>query len=160
MIFLLMYPCQHLREFSGWVVRSTHSITNMWWFELLLCLTVRFHSLGWIRIGHLPHSGGLGNNELARMGMRVWHPMLNYPLDVRAWSSHQKYFFKSYSFISSLYMKTLLLLSIQLQQAKLYKNVKNTFDNKITVRKVTYIELEGITRFQEKKASLYRLHDR
>ena len=24
------------------------------------------------------------------MGMRVWHPMLNHPLDVVAWSSYQK----------------------------------------------------------------------
>ncbi len=56
-------------EFSGWMVRalarssggswfeSTHSITKMWLVELPPCLTVRFHLLGWIEVGQLPHSG-------------------------------------------------------------------------------------------------------
>ena len=35
----------------------TASITKMLWFELPLRLTVRFLSLRWINVGHLPHSG-------------------------------------------------------------------------------------------------------
>ena len=30
---------------------------KMWWFELILFLTVRFHLIGWIKVGHMPHSG-------------------------------------------------------------------------------------------------------
>ncbi len=64
---------------SSWGIRfeSTHSITQMWWFKLLLRPTVRFQSLGWIKVGHLLLRPGLGNNEKAPMGMRVWHTMLN-----------------------------------------------------------------------------------
>ncbi len=35
------------------------------------------------------------------MGMRVWHAMLKYTLDVWAWSSYQKHSLLSYSWIST-----------------------------------------------------------
>ncbi len=65
---LVMYGDIWLRKFSALVVRaltrssggkwfeSTHSITKMWWFQLLLRQTVRFLSLGWIKVRYLPHS--------------------------------------------------------------------------------------------------------
>ncbi len=37
------------------------------------------------------------------MGMRVWHPMLYYPLHIRSWNSYQKHSFTSYGCFSSLY---------------------------------------------------------
>ena len=42
------------------------------------------------------------------MGMRVWHPVLNYTLDVRAWSSHQKYTFTSYMNIIPMHENTIV----------------------------------------------------
>ena len=69
---------------------STHSIT-MWWFELPLSPTVSFHSLGWIKVGHLPNSckGKVLLSKLQWKCRSIWHQMLNHPLDVKAWSSYQ-----------------------------------------------------------------------
>ncbi len=40
------FPCSsRVRWFQ-----STHSITKMWWFELPLSLTVKFNSIGWIKV--------------------------------------------------------------------------------------------------------------
>ena len=67
--FIFIYTNQWSVEFIGWVVialagssggrwlESSRSITKMWWFQLPLRLTVKFHSLGCIKVGHLPLSG-------------------------------------------------------------------------------------------------------
>ncbi len=52
---------------------SNHSIIKMGLFDLPIRLNVRFNSLGLVKLGHLPNSlrPGLGNNELALMGVQV-----------------------------------------------------------------------------------------
>ena len=44
-------------SFTFIVIVQIYNLLQQRWFELPLCLTVRFHSLWWIKIGHLPHSG-------------------------------------------------------------------------------------------------------
>ncbi len=46
------------------------------------------------------------------------HPMLNYPLDIRTWSTYQKHTFTSYIWISSLYMKHVYATTINVLKRK------------------------------------------
>ncbi len=94
------------REFNGWTLacsswgrwsESTRIFSKTLWLELPLRLTVWFHSLGWIKVGHLPHPG-LGQERVSFDGNAGLTSNAKYRwMSVRAWSSYQKYSFTFYS---------------------------------------------------------------